>query len=121
SGVSPDFRQVEEAAVKGHERARLALEIYAGRVRAAIGALTVTLGGLDALVFTAGVGEHSASLRAAACAGLACLGIHLDPDRNAQCRPDNDIASDSSPARILVIHTREDLLIAREVRRVRQG
>lgn len=118
SGVSSDFRRVEEAAGNGNERARLALEIYAARVRATVGALAVTLGGVDALVFTAGVGEHSASLRAAACKGLECVGLNLDPARNEACRPDADIAADSSPARILVITTREDLLIARETRRV---
>jgi acetate kinase len=118
SGVSSDFRQVEEAARAGHARAQLALDIYAARVRAAVGALAVTLGGVDAVVFTAGVGEHSASLRAAACAGLECLGLHLDPARNAACRPDADVAAADSPGRLLVIQTREDLMIARETRRV---
>jgi acetate kinase len=121
SGVSSDFRQVEAAAGQGNERARLALDIYARRVRAAVGALAVTLGGVDALVFTAGVGENSISLRAAACTGLECLGLRLDPQRNAACRPDGDIAAPASPARILVIHTREDLMIAREVRRLLAG
>jgi acetate kinase len=114
SGLSSDFRQVEAAAKRGEERARLALEIYADRVRAAVGSLAVTLGGIDALVFTAGVGENSASLRAAACDGLECLGLLLDPSRNAACRPDSDVAANESPARILVIHTCEELLIARE-------
>jgi acetate kinase len=121
SGVSSDFRQVESAAKQGDERARLALEIYADRVRAAVGSLAVTLGGIDALVFTAGVGENSASLRAAACDGLACLGLRLDPSRNAACRPDSDVAASESPARILVIHTREELLIARQTLRVTAG
>jgi acetate kinase len=118
SGVSSDFRQVESAAQRGDERARLALEIYADRVRATVGSLAVTLGGIDALVFTAGVGENSASLRAAVCDGLACLGLQLDPSRNAVCRPDSDVATSESPARILVIHTREELLIARDTLKV---
>jgi acetate kinase len=118
SGVASDFRQVEEAAGRGHERARLALEIYADRVRGAVGALAVTLGGVDALVFTAGVGEHSAPLRAAACAGLACIGVRLDADRNASARPDADVAVADSAGRILVIQTREELMIARETRRI---
>jgi len=121
SGISSDFRRVEEAARQGHDRARLALEIYAGRVRATVGALAVTLGGLDALVFTAGVGEHSASLRSAACRGLDCLGLHVDGQANANCRPDADIATPGSSARILVIQTREELMIARETRRVTSG
>jgi len=118
SGVSSDYRQVEAAAQGGHERARLALEIYAERVRATIGALAVTLGGVDALVFTAGVGENAASLRATVCEGLTCLGLRLDPQQNDTCCPDADIATDDSPARILVIRAREDLMIAREARRV---
>jgi acetate kinase len=118
SGVSGDFRQVEAAAGQGNERARLALDIYADRVRATIGALAVTLGGVDALVFTAGVGENSASLRAAACAGLECLGLHLDDGRNKASKPDTDVATTDSRGRILVIHTEEELLIAREARRV---
>lgn len=118
SGVSSDFRQVEHAARQGNDRARLALDIYAGRVRAVVGALAVMLGGVDALVFTAGVGENSAGLRAAACGGLECLGLRLDAQRNADCRADADVAGADSAGRILVIHTREELMIAREVRRV---
>ncbi len=86
--------------------------MYAGRVRAAVGALAVTMGGVDALVFTAGVGEHSASLRATVCDGLECLGLRLDHQRNAANRPDTDIATADSPGRILVIYTREELMIA---------
>jgi acetate kinase len=121
SGVSSDYRQVEASGHQGNERARLALEIYAGRVRATIGALAVTLGGVDALVFTAGVGEHSASLREAACQGLECVGLQLDPQRNKTCVPDTDIAAAESRGRILAIHTREELMIARETRRVAEA
>lgn len=118
SGISSDFRQVEAAAREGNDRACLAMEMYAGRVRAAVGALAVTMGGVDALTFTAGVGEHSASLRAAVCDGLECLGLRLDHHRNAANQPDTDIATADSPGRILVIHTREELMIARETCRV---
>lgn len=118
SGISSDFRQVETAAQQGNERSQLALEIYAERVRAAIGSLAVTLGGVDALVFTAGVGEHSASLRSAACKGLECLGLHLDAERNGSNPVDADIATANSLGRILVIATREELLIARETIRL---
>ncbi len=114
SAVSSDFRAVQQAADGGHERARLALTLYATRVRATIGALAATLGGIDALVFTAGVGEHSAWLRREACRGLDFLGLALDEARNETCRADADIAHDHAPARILVLHTREELLIARE-------
>jgi acetate kinase len=118
SGVSSDYRLVETAANQGNERARLALEMFAGRVRLTIGALAVQLGGVDALVFTAGVGENSSSLRKNACIGLECLGLRLDEAKNTACKPDTDIAASSSSGRILVIRTREDLLIARETRKV---
>jgi len=118
SGLSSDFRRVEAAADQGHERARLALDIYAYRVRTMVGALAVTLGGVDALVFTGGIGENSAWLREEVCKGLEVIGVHLDADRNARRSPDSDLATDDSPARVLLIHTREDLMIAREARRM---
>jgi acetate kinase len=118
SGVSGDMRQVQEAVRNGNPRARLALDIYVHRLRQVIGALTATLDGLDALVFTAGVGEHSAEVRAAACRGLKYLGLELAPAANAACRPDADVATPASRGRILVIATREDLTIVRETVRV---
>lgn len=118
SGVSADMREVLSAAKKGNDRARLAVDVYAHRVRQAIGALTVTLGGVDALVFTAGVGENSSEVRAATCRGLECLGLELDTDANAGCRPDADVARRGARARILVVTTREDLAMLSEVLRV---
>lgn len=118
SGLSADMRQLLAAARQGHEQARLALRIYTHRVRQAIGALAVTMGGVDAVVFTAGVGEHAADIRAWACTGLECLGIQLDPHANASSRPDADIASPNSRARILVIAAREDVTMLQEVMRV---
>lgn len=118
SGISGDMREVLAAAAAGHERARLAVDVYTHRVRQAIGALAVTLGGVDALVFTAGVGENAADVRAAACRGLDCLGLELDPDANAGCRPDADVGRRGARARILVISTREDLAMLSEVVRV---
>jgi acetate kinase len=118
SGLSSDFRQVEAAARDGHHRAQLALDVYAYRVKTTVGALVAALGGLDALVFTGGIGENSAWLRSEVCEGLQFLGIRLDADRNADCRPDGDVAAAHSAVRVLVIHTREDLMIARESRRL---
>jgi len=115
SGVSADMRQVLAAAEAGQEPARLALEIYAHRVRQAIGALTVTMGGINALVFTAGIGEHASAVRASICIGLDCLGLELDAAANASRRPDADIASPASCGRILIIATREDVTMLREV------
>jgi acetate kinase len=122
SGVSSDMREVLAAAAAGNARARLALDVYAHRVRQAVGALTATLGGIDALAFTAGVGEHAAPVRAMSCAGLEALGLELDAAANASCRPDADVATAGSRGRILVIATREDLVAVREtVRLLRQG
>ena len=118
SGISGDMRQVHEAARGGHAGARLALEVYAHRLRQTIGGLAATLGGLDALAFTAGVGEHDADMRADACRGLECLGLKLDDAANARCKPDADVTAPDSPGRILVIATREDLSIVRETVRV---
>lgn len=118
SGVSSDYRQVKAAADKGNERAVLALAMFADRIRATIGAYAVTLGGVDGLVFTAGIGEHAADLRAAVCDGLQILGLNLDVGRNTTCLPDADIACPDSPGRILVIRTQEELMIAREAHRV---
>jgi acetate kinase len=112
------MREVLAASRAGNERARLAVEMYARRVRQAIGALTVTLGGIDALVFTAGVGENAADVRSAACRGLECLGLELDTDINARARPDTDVARSGSRARILVLAAREDLAMLSEVERV---
>jgi acetate kinase len=121
SGVSADMRQVLAAARAGHQQARLALAIYTRRVRQAIGALAVTLGGVDALVFTAGVGEHAAEVRESACAGLESLGLELDREANADCRPDADVARRGSRGRILVIATREDVTMLEEVTQVLGG
>ncbi len=118
SGVSRDYRAVEAAAALGHTRARLALDIYALRVREAIGALATSLGGVDALVFTAGVGENGPPLRAAVCEPLGFLGVELDPKRNASGARDRDIAAAGARVRVLVLHTEEELMIAREVQRV---
>lgn len=115
SEVSADMREVLAAAASGNAAANLAIGIYTHRVRQAIGAFAVTMGGVDAVVFTAGVGEHSAAIRAAICEGLQCLGLHLDQNANTKCRPDADVATTDSPGRILVIATREDLTMLRDV------
>ena len=117
SGISADMREVL-AARENHPRARLAIDIYVHRVRQAIGALAVTLGGVDALAFTGGVGENSAEIRGACCRGLECLELELDADANAHARPDVDIARKRGGARILVVAAREDLAMLSEIVRV---
>jgi acetate kinase len=118
SGISSDMREILAACHEGNARAKLALEIYVHRIRQAIGAMAATLGGVDALVLTAGVGENAAEVRSRICDGLEFLGLELDETANAACRPDADISRPGSRGRILVIATREDLMIARETQRL---
>jgi len=117
SGLSSDMRQVL-AASPDNQDARLAIEVYVHRLRQTIGAMVATLRGVDGLVFTGGVGEHAAKIREWACENLGYLGLQLDTDANATCKPDADVASAVSVARILVIATNEDLAILRETRRL---
>jgi acetate kinase len=115
SELSADMREVLAAAREGHASSQLAVEMYAHRVRQAIGALAATLGGIDALIFTAGVGEHASEIRERVCAGLELLGLDLDHAANKRCTPDADIAQSISRCRILAITTREDLVMLEEV------
>jgi acetate kinase len=117
SGVSSDMREVLAAAPRNVD-ARLAIDIYVHRLRRTIGAMAATLGGVDALVFTAGVGENAPEIRRRACENLGFLGVVLDERANAACRPDADAGTPASAGRVLVIATREDLTILRETRRV---
>jgi acetate kinase len=94
-------------------RAALAIDIFCYHVRKAIGAMTVALGGLDTMVFTAGIGEHSSEIRSEICRGLGCLGIRLDPSRNANHA--QLISPDGAPVAVRVVGTNEELMIARHV------
>jgi acetate kinase len=115
SGVSNDMRDVLRAAEAGDERARLALDIYCYRLRKYIGAYAAALGGLDVLVFTAGVGENSPDIRASVCEGLGFLGIVLDPAANGKARGvHTDISAAGSRVRVLVVATDEERVIADE-------
>ena len=107
SGISQDVREIEAA---GTEAAEAALDHFAFRVRREIGALAASIGGIDALVFTAGIGENAYKLRARICAGLGFLGINLAPDANAANRPEIGRAGD--PVRVLIRHTDEEAMIA---------
>jgi len=118
SGVSADMREVLAAADAGNQRASLAVAMFVYRVVATVGAMTAALGGLDALVFTGGVGEHSAVIRARVTAALEHLGARLDVEQNAAAEPDADVAAKGSSVRIMVITAREDLVILRDVKRV---
>ena len=113
SEISGDVRDLDAST---SEAARLALDVFTYRVASAVAALTVPLGGLDALVFTAGVGEHSAPVRARVCGRLAHLGVALDGDANGTAEPDADVAADGSPVRVVVLRAREDVVAARAAR-----
>lgn len=108
SGISADVRDL---LASDAPEARQALSHFAWRVRREVGALAATLGGIDALVFTAGIGENAALVRAMVCEGLGAFGLVLDPDRNAANAP--RLSAEGSPARILVRHTDEEAVIAR--------
>jgi acetate kinase len=118
SGVSADMRVVLKSAGEGDAASQLAVATYAHRVRQSIGALAATLGGIDALVFTAGVGENASEVRASICRGLEFMGLKLDHLLNAECRPDADVSVRNCLARILVIKTREEMTMFREVLKV---
>lgn len=113
-----DMRAIVDAAAAGGADARLALDVYIHRLRAAIAAMTASLGGLDVLVFTGGVGEHAPTVRALAAEQLAFLGIELDAKRNAAGPDEREIGADGAPVRTFVIVAREDLQICHEVREV---
>ena len=117
SGISSDLRQIL-SKLRHNPDARLAVDVYVHRIVKTIGAMAATLGGIDALVFTAGVGEGSPEIRKRVCEKLKYLGLELDPAANENCQPDSDIATPASTARILVIATREDLTIMRETRQL---
>ena len=110
--------RVEELEASDEPAARLALSVFCYRVAAAVASLTAALGGLDALVFTAGIGEGSAFVRERVCGRLGFLGVELDPDANGEARPDADVAAGDSRVRAWVVHAREDAIAARAARGV---
>ncbi len=120
SGISGDMREILAAIEKGDDRARMAFEVYTHRLCREIGGMVVALGGMDALVFTAGIGENCAPLRAVVSERLAFLGIRLDAAKNQHPEMDTDIAAAESPVRVLVIRADEDWEIARECHRLCQ-
>ena len=116
SEVGGDLRDVRDAAGKGDEQALLALRVYVHRLRQGIAAMTASLGGLDLLVFTGGVGEHDAELRADTAAGLGFLGVDLDTRLNAEDPRDARISRDGSDVEVWVLEAREDVEIAAQTR-----
>ncbi|HMM21411.1 MAG TPA: acetate kinase [Selenomonadales bacterium] len=118
SGISSDFRDIENAAKEGNERAELALEVFAYKVRKYIGGYVAAMGGVDAIVFTAGLGENSISMRDLICNGLEYLGTRIDPVKNNVRGKAQEISADGSKVKIFVIPTNEELVIARDTKEI---
>ena len=118
SGVSSDFRDIEEAAEAGNERAQLALDVFAYKVRKYIGSYVAAMGGVDAIVFTAGVGENSIEMRDKICNGLEYLGTRIDPVRNKVRGKAQEISVEGAKVKIFVIPTNEELVIARDTKTI---
>ncbi|MBW4828648.1 MAG: acetate kinase [Clostridiaceae bacterium] len=114
SGVSSDFRDIEEAAEEGNERAKLALDVFVNKVKKYIGAYTVLMGEVDVIVFTAGIGENSVEIREMVCEGLENLGIELDKEKNNVRGKEALVNKDTSKVKVLVIPTNEELMIAKD-------
>lgn len=115
SGISSDVREVQQAATDGDPRAILALDMYEYRIKKYIGAYSAVMNGIDALVFTGGVGENSVSLRRNVCEQLTFLGLKLDVEKNSEhTKTERFISIETSPVSILVIPTNEELLIAQK-------
>ena len=118
SGVSNDFRVIEEAAEAGNKRAQLALDMFHYKVRATIGAYVAVMGGVDAIVFTAGIGENGIGNRDAICNGLEYLGTRIDPERNNVRGKEQEISAEGSKVKIFAIPTNEEIMIARDTKRI---
>ncbi len=114
SGVSSDFRDIEQAALDGNERAQLALDKFNIRVKKYIAAYAAVMGGVDAIVFTAGLGENSAFNREKICEGLQFMGVKLDKEKNNVRGKESIVSTDDSEVKILVVPTNEELMIAKD-------
>ncbi|AWI03961.1 acetate/propionate family kinase [Clostridium drakei] len=118
SGVSSDFRDIENSAKEGNKRAELAINLFDYRVRTSIGSYVAALNGVDAIVFTAGLGENSGVNRAKICEGLTYLGIKIDAEKNAQRGEAIEISTSDSKVKVFVIPTDEELMIARDTKNI---
>lgn len=112
SELSSDFRDIKSATDAGNKKAKLAYDIFVFRVKKYIGAYAAAMGGVDAIVFTAGLGENACPMRERVCEGLEFLGIELDKEKNNVNDGAKDVSKDGSKVRIFVIPTNEELMIA---------
>jgi len=118
SGVSSDFRDVDNAAAAGNEQAAAALEAFVYRIVKYIGAYSMGMGGLDAIAFTGGIGENAGKVRRQICEYLAFLGIQIDEETNGKRSQEMVISTPDSRVAVLVVPTNEELMIARETLRL---
>lgn len=122
SGVSNDMRELLEAETKGHERAKLAIDMFCYRLRKYVAAFAGAMGGVDAVIFTGGIGENAPAVRERALAGLEYMGLRLDPAKNAAAvGREADVSAEGAGVRTLVIPTNEELIIARDTVRLIAG
>ena len=118
TGISSDMREIENAALEGNERAQLALNMYNYRIKKYIGAYAAAMGGVDIIVWTAGVGENQTGTRIDACSDLEFLGIKIDAEKNKSRGQETIISTDDSKVTVCVIPTDEELVIARDTMRL---
>lgn len=119
SGFSSDLRDIEDEAEKGNERAELALQVFANRIHKYIGSYAARMYGVDAIVFTAGIGENSSAIRARVLKGLEFMGVYFDPSLNEVRGQEAFISYPHSPVKVIVIPTNEEVMIARDVMRLK--
>ena len=121
SHISSDFRDLENAEAEGNKRAELALRVFDYSVKKYIGAYAAAMGGVDAVIFTAGVGENGPETRESACAGLEFMGIKIDPEKDKVRGKEMDVSADDAKVRVLVIPTNEELMIAMDTAAIVKG
>ena len=121
SHISSDFRDLENAEAEGNKRAELALRVFDYAVKKYIGAYAAAMGGVDAVIFTAGVGENGPETRESACAGLEFMGIKIDPEKDKVRGKEMDVSTDDAKVRVLVIPTNEELMIAMDTAAIVKG
>jgi acetate kinase len=118
SGVSSDMREILSEMKNNDKKARYAFDVFCYRIRKYIGAYAAAMGGLDAVIFTGGIGENSPEVRKTSCEGLGFLGITIDDTANESKENEKTITTPGSPTRVLVVPTNEELVIARDTMRI---
>src|ERR1017187_5296939 len=121
SGTSGDLRDLTEAAQAGNRRSQLALDVFVRAIRHYVGAFMLTLGGIDAITFSGGIGENSAEIRAAVLKDLSAFGVELDEKRNRTTKGEAAISTDNSPVKVLVVPANEEVIVARDTVAVVSG